>query len=176
MSSHEAAMKIESLLGTQLPEDFRSWLTDDSRVCPVPSDVTIPDDPPWIDEVVYLYNAEQLLSFTTEEHDMNLQGVRNLPNETLLLGGNDLGDYYLLSLRRPDFGSVYYLFHETAAPEEDDWAGIFVLAPSFRDWLATLVQKQTNPNIPDWEHIRREELDEILNTPSKPPRPWWRFW
>jgi hypothetical protein len=120
-----------------------------------------------------LYHAAQILSDTVEEYDMNRLGVRNIPTETIVIGNNGEGDLYLLSLRQADFGSVYYLFHETASPQDDEWAGIIVLAPKFNDWLATFVQKQPDPSTPDWDRIRQQELDKILNSPSKP---WWKFW
>lgn len=173
MSSSDAITQLESLLGIGLPEDFRTWLTAGTRTLPIPSDVTIPDDPPWVDEVTHLYDAETILAAATEEQDLNRQGLRDFPSGTILIGDNDNGDYYLLSLRGPDFGSVYYLFHETSSPEDDDWAGIFVLSPNFREWFATLAAKPPDPSIPDWERIRQQELDKILNSSSKP---WWKFW
>jgi hypothetical protein len=176
MSASDAITQLESLLGRRLPEDFRLWLTDATPSLPVPSDVVIPDDPPWIDEVTHLYDAERILSATTGERELNRQGLRDVPSGTIVIGDNDNGDYCLLSLRGPDFGSVYYLFHETASPEDDDWAGIFVLAPDFKEWLDTLAAKPPDPSKPDWERICREERARILNTASAPRRPWWRFW
>jgi hypothetical protein len=176
MSASDAITQLETLLGRRLPEDFRLWLTDATPSLPVPSDVVIPDDPSWIDEVTHLYDAERILAVTTGERELNRQGLRDVPSGTIVIGDNDNGDYYLLSLRGPDFGSVYYLFHETSSPEDDDWAGIFVLAPDFKEWLGTLAAKAPDPNKPDWERICREERARILNTTSAPRRPWWRFW
>ena len=176
MSASDAITQLESLLGRRLPDDFRLWLTDATPSLPVPSDVVIPDDPPWIDEVTHLYDAERILAATTGERELNRQGFRDVPSGTIVIGDNDNGDYYLLSLRGSDFGSVYYLFHETASPEDDDWAGIFVLAPDFKEWLDTLAAKPPDPSKPDWERICREERARILNTASKSRRPWWRFW
>jgi hypothetical protein len=157
----------------RLPEDFRSWLLDPEAPYPVPSDVSIPDESAWIDEVSMLFGAEQILSEFLQQKELWEAGVKDFPSRTLRIGDNEMGDHYLLSLRPNDFGSVYFYFHETANPEEDDDSGIYILSDSFASWLSTLSRKEPDPGIPDWDRIREEQLQKILPKPSKR---WWHVW
>jgi SMI1 / KNR4 family (SUKH-1) len=120
-----------------------------------------------------LYAAEQVLSDLKQQRDILHSGIRDFPSGTLLIGDNDLGDHYLLSLRPADFGSVYFYFHETANPNEDDNSGIYVLCRTFADWLDSLERKEPDPTVPDWDRIREEERARILAAPRKR---WWEFW
>lgn len=54
MPTSETVTELEGNLGASLPPDCRAWLLDPNAPCPVPSDVTIPDESPWTDEVVRL--------------------------------------------------------------------------------------------------------------------------
>ncbi len=173
MIPSESVLELERQLGLRLADDFRSWLLDPEAPYPVPSDVTIPDASTWIDEVSMLLGAEQILSDTLQQKALLEAGVMDFPSGTLRIGDNEMGDHYLLSLRPNDFGSVYFYFHETANPEEDDDSGIYTLSASFTSWLLTLSRKEPNPNIPDWDRIRDEQLQKILSTPSKR---WWQVW
>jgi hypothetical protein len=173
MTSSEAIAEIESIVGLRLPNDYRSWLADPEARYPVPSDVTIPNESPWTDEVERLYAAEQVLSDLKQQRDLLHSGIRDFPSQTLLIGDNDLGDHYLLSLRPDDFGSVYFYFHETANPDEDDNSGVYVLCRTFADWLNSLERKEPDPAVPDWDRIREEERARILAAPRKR---WWEFW
>jgi SMI1-KNR4 cell-wall len=173
MTTSDSVLELERHLGLRLPEDFRSWLLDPEAPYPVPSDVNIPDESTWIDEVSMLLGAEQILSDSLQQKELLDAGVKDFPSKTLRIGDNEMGDHYLLSLRANDFGSVYFYFHETANPEEDDDSGIYILSESFTSWLSTLSRKEPNPNIPDWDRIREEQLQKILSTPSKR---WWQVW
>ena len=173
MTPSESVLELERHLGLRLPEDFRSWLLDPEAPYPVPSDVNIPDESPWIDEVSMLYAAEQLLSDFLQQKELLEAGAKDFPSKTLLIGGNEMGDHYLLSLRPNDFGSVYFYFHETASPEEDDDPGIYPLSESFTSWLPTLSRKEPDPDAPDWDRIHEEQRQKFLATLRKR---WWQFW
>lgn len=173
MTPSESIHELERQLGLRLPEDFRSWLLDPGAPYQVPSDVNIPDESPWIDEVSMLYGAEQILSDYLQQRELLEAGVQDFPSGTLVIGDNEMGDHFLLSLRPGDFGSVCFYFHETANPAEDDDSGIYSLSQSFTSWLSTLSRKEPDPNVPDWDRIREEQLQKILSTPSKR---WWQLW
>lgn len=173
MTTSESVLELERHLGSRLPEEFRSWLLDSEAPYPIPSDVNIPDECPWIDEVSMLLGAEQILADSLQQKELLEEGVKNIPSKTLRIGENEMGDHYLLSLRPDDFGSVYFYFHETANPEEDDNSGIFTLSDSFTSWLSSLSRKDPDPSIPDWDRTREEQLQMI---PSKPSKRWWQVW
>lgn len=168
-----AIVSIEGILGKALPSEYRNWLLDPSANHPFPSDVTIPDDPPWTDEVPGLYTAQQALQELKREHDFSEAGFRGIPAQFLAIGENGMGDYFLLSLGDADSGAVSYLFHEACNPDENDWEGNFALSPTFSGWIQGLIKKEQEPDIPDWDSIRKAEFDRILHTPKKR---WWQFW
>ena len=120
-----------------------------------------------------LYAAEQMLSDFLQQKELLEAGAKDFPSKTLLIGSNELGDHYLLSLRQNDFGSVYFYFHETSNPEEDDDPGIYALSDSFTSWLHTLSRKEPDSDAPDWDQIRDEQLQKLLSNPSKR---WWQLW
>lgn len=173
MTSPEAIVEVELRLGIRLPEDYRAWLLDPEAPNPVPSEINIPDDNPWVDEVSVIYRAERVLADTLREQELVEAGFQDFPSRMIPIGENDLGDYYLLSIRAKDFGGVYFYFHETANLELDDDSGMYALAESFAAWLSTLSRKEADPDTPDWERIRSEERQKILSSPSKR---WWQIW
>jgi hypothetical protein len=106
MTPSESVIELERHLGLRLPEDFRSWLLDPEAPYPVPSDINIlgnvPEESPWIDEVSMLYAAEQILADFLQQKELLEAGAKDFPSNTLLIGGNEMGDHYLLSLRTND--------------------------------------------------------------------------
>ena len=142
-----ALTQLEGLLGLTLPEDYRTWLMDPDAPYPAPIELWIPDDNPWIDSVENFSDVHQLLADMTLEAELNAAECRDYPPQTIAIADNELGDHYLLSLRQGDFGAVYYMFHETCYPEEENPKGLYKLAPSFREWLASLVLQSSKGRI-----------------------------
>ena len=173
ISTPELVAHIERIIGRTLPTDYRNWLLNPAAIPHTPLSVTIPDDSPWTDTIETFYRAEKVFEEVQREAEFNASGVRDFPVDTLPIGDNDNGDHFLLSLRESDFGSIYYFFHETADPMEDDWGGVYVLASNLPQWLETLEAVERDESSQDWETSRRLELETFLNTP---PKPWWKFW
>ncbi len=68
---------------------------------------------------------------------------------------NGNGDFYIVSLRESDFGSILYAFHETCDPMDDSLDGAIVLAPSFSEWTASFRPKQKRTSTPDWTQFAK---------------------
>ena len=176
MTKEQALAKIETWVG-RLPDDYRAWLLEDEPADPCPAQVTIPDRSPWTDELVQLYSVEALLDELTTEQQYIAAEARNYPRQTIPIGDNGESNFFLLSLRPDDFGSVYYLFHETACPMEDDSAGIFVLASGFSKWLGGLerIEGRERGDTAPKPYDEKAAFEAWLRT-KEPPRKWWQFW
>jgi hypothetical protein len=84
------------------------------------------------------YATQQILQTLHEDAALVQQGVLpSFPRHAIPIG-ESYGDYYLLSLRDHDYGSILFLFHETANPKNDFRDGLITLADSFTSWLPTL--------------------------------------
>lgn len=138
LTTSEAAAKIEESFQRPLPEDYAHWLTAPDSAYPAPAEVPIPHESPWIHRIEMFYAAQQILQTLQEDAELVQEGaLPSFPAQTIPIG-ESYGDYYLLSLRDRDYGSVLFLFHETADPENDFRDGFITLAESFSAWLPTL--------------------------------------
>lgn len=169
----QSILMIEEILGRSLPKDFRAHLLSPDRDCVIPAEVEIPDEKSlWVDEINILYSATEILARVQLEVELIKTENRDFPTGMLPFGDNEMGDYYLISLRQSDFGSLYFMFHETCHPLDEEPEGLYLLDQSFSHWMGTLKKLPSEPES-DWEVKRRKEWEKIIQAPAKP---WWKFW
>lgn len=145
----EALAKLEALYQRPIPRDYVNWLLDPNGPYPAPAEVQIPDESPWIDRIDMFYSVQQVLQ-TLQEDAENAKhgGGASFPSFAFPMGDN-YGDYYLISLRDHDYGSVLFLFHETADRENDFRNGLITLSDSFAAWLPTLTPVPEDEDSPE---------------------------
>lgn len=169
---NETVSEIEKIVGARLPEDIRSFYSAADSEIDLPAEIDVPYSSPWIDEVHGFFNENEALTLLREDILSQEYDSRYIPARTIPIADNGNGDFYIMSLRQSDFGTILYAFHETCDPMDDSLEGAIILAPSFSDWIATFRPKQKQSSTPDWDAIREAQLQEILH----PKPPWWKFW
>lgn len=148
LTNSEAVTKLEEWFQRPLPADFAHWLVDPDAVYPAPAEVEIPGESPWIHRIGMFYAAQQILQTLHEDTEMIRQGVPpSFPIGTMPIADSYGTDYYLISLRDQDCGSVLFMDHETADPYNDFQDGLIPLAESFASWLPTLVSVPEDPDL-----------------------------
>lgn len=166
--------EIEQFLGRPIPEDLRSYLRGDVGEIRLPAEIDIPDASPWTDLVASLYTMEQALVLLREDASLIPYGTRDIPAGMIPIGDNGNGDLYAISIRKFDFGSIHFLFHEMLNPDDESRESSHLLATGFKEWIANFRPAPPRPPTPDWQAIRAAKLKEILESPSPPAR--WKFW
>ena len=137
LTGHDAVALLEQMFQRQLPSDFVAWLLAPNAPYPAPANVRIPDESPWIARIELFYAAQQILQMMQEEAASTQRCLSpSFPNRMIPIG-ESYGDYYLLSLREGDYGSVLFMFHETANAR-NEFRGLITLSGSFAAWLPTL--------------------------------------
>lgn len=170
--SVEDLLRIESVLGKELPADYKDWLSDDGSNLITPNKITIPSDPPWTDTVTKIFPADEVVHYLEMEQEMEVVGSRDFPEGMFPIAENGMGDYYLMSVSDADFGSVFFLFHEESNADEGLW-GLYPMGSGFTEWSGTIekgVPVQRSPEV--------TQIATPIRMPDtkKHPEPWWRFW
>lgn len=168
----DAVAEIEEIVCSKLPKDIRSFYSGNYSEIDLPAEIDVPDSSPWIDEVDGFYDADDALALLKEDIRSLEYETRQIPARTIPIADNGNGDFYIVSLRKEDLGTILYAFHETCDPMDDSLNGAIVLAPSFKEWTASFRPKQKRSSTPDWDEIREAKRQEILH----PKLPWWKFW
>jgi hypothetical protein len=138
LTDREAVAMLEEWFQRSLPADFARWVVDPDAVYPAPAEVPIPAESPWVDRLGAVYAPQQSLQMLHEDAEMVRQGVQSsFPNGTLPFGESYGENYYLLSMRDEDHGSVLFMDHETV-DRYNDFQGLITLTDSFTAWLSTL--------------------------------------
>ena len=139
LTSSEAVAKLEEFFQRPLPEDYAWWLVEPDAVYPALAEVPIPGNSPRIDRIEMVYAPQHILQTLHEDAEMVRQGKRpSFPRGTIPFGESYRGNYYLLSMRDEDHGSVLFMDHKTADPHNDFQKGLITLAESFETWLSAL--------------------------------------
>lgn len=131
--------KLESHIGKKMPSGFRNWMLDEDAPYPAPAEVSIPGSSSWIDRVDRLFAAEEIFHAFVEDEALSQSCAHRFPRDMLVIGDNQSGGYFLLSLREDFWGAVFYMFHETAKISGTDIAGLHFVSASFTDWIGSLV-------------------------------------
>jgi hypothetical protein len=148
LTNNEAVTKLEALFQRSLPADYAQWLVDPDAVYPAPAEVEIPSESPYIHRIGMFYAAQQILQTLHQDAEMIREGVRpSFPIGTMPIADSNETDYYLISLRDEDYGSVLFMDHETADPYDDFKDGLIPLAGSFASWLPTLKLVPEDPDL-----------------------------
>ncbi|MCP5098769.1 MAG: SMI1/KNR4 family protein [Chloroflexi bacterium] len=135
--TEEAILEFEAELGKALPNDYRQYLRLHNGSLPVNHDYWMPGESNWIETVFEMY------SISPRGHPQSLRNFiyddYGIPSGWLPIADSGYGDYTVISLSVEDFGSIYYLFHETHGfdPSEKE-RGVYKLASSFLEWIQVM--------------------------------------
>lgn len=137
-SIEEQVFALEHIIEARLPDDYRAFVLAKAGDTIQELQYYMPHpEGRWVESIDEFYAVESLLQMMPLEIDLRRQGVSDHPLGTLPIAHNGCGDTVLLSYREQDFGSVYHEFLEEG-DADDLWAGVYLLATSFTEWLNQL--------------------------------------
>jgi len=129
---------LELMIGVPLPDDYRAFVVADAGRTILEQQYYMPHPKGrWIESINDFFSLAELLRRMPMEIDLRRQGISDHPPGTLPIADNGCGDTVLLSYRDQDFGSVHHAFLEES-DADDHWAGVYLLAPTFSEWLNQL--------------------------------------
>ena len=144
IATEEQLSRLESLIGAQLPQDYRDFMLTSQASAIEHMDYWLAHpDGRWIETVEELHSGEQLLQMMEMEVDLRGQGLGDHPSGTIPIANNGCGDSVLLSYRGGNLGAVFHEFMEEA-DMDDRWRGVYPLAPSFKAWTQMLARVPTD--------------------------------
>ncbi len=134
----EQLARLERMIGVTLPDDYRAFVLAGTGRTILEQQYYMPHpDGRWIESINDFYSLDHLLHRMPLEIDQRRQSISDHPVGTLPIADNGCGDTVLLSYSDQDFGSVYHAFLEEG-DADDPWAGVYLLAPTFSEWLNQL--------------------------------------
>lgn len=151
LSEHDLEA-FEGEIGTKLPPDFRSLLLVSNGGYPQNNIFRYGDDYSFV--LQELFPLGEPSGYLSELRVMNrrdpiaIETLVGIPNELLVIGLSQCGDYLCLGIRGPHHDKVFWINHEERDPdlaEEDEWLAVEELAPSFRQFMEALQR-------PSWKH------------------------
>jgi hypothetical protein len=142
-----AVAKFEAAIGARLPMEYRSFIESTNGGAPDITNSYIlfpPEDHPegmkgmGIDYFYNLVNRQTPVLELTDEFE-TFRG--RIPDETISIGKDGMGNLLLLQVAGDAIGCMYCWDHESEGCFPDDpWAGTYFLAPSFREFCERLVR------------------------------------
>lgn len=137
-ASEEALNQLEETIGSSLPPDYRRFLSDSNGGRPEASGFVFETSDGMSDSSVryFLTLDEREERYAIAEF---LDQYSKRPSQKMLpVGCDSFGNIVLLDVGAKSVGAVCFWDHEQENMDEPTWDNIFVVAPSFSEFLNAL--------------------------------------
>ena len=131
--------RIEAEIGLNLPVVYREFLLRHNGGKPKPDAVRYNGD--YFDYVGFFY-SEQFRSYASDLIRSIASYKELIPSHYFPIGESPGGDVYCLSLKKEDYGSVYYWDHEIANYDGEPWEeNMIKLANTLSEFIEGLYEE-----------------------------------
>ena len=136
----ESLHRLETEVGSRLPEDYRAFLKEFNGGEPDPSGfVFYADDGPSDSSVRYFLTLDPNATHYNV-FDFLRRYADRIPKGVMPIACDSFGNLVIIDVGAKAFGSVYFWDHEKESMEEPTWDSILQVAPSFTAFERALLQ------------------------------------
>lgn len=135
LPTREELVSFEARHGLKLPEDYRNFLLKVNGGMPSPSLCLWPDGGDFVAVVYGFHHAEEWMRLEQAMTEFDVVASGYLP-VAISNGGN----YFLLSLKEADAGSIHFWDHELEDVDPVMFEELVQVAPSFSHFVNNLVE------------------------------------
>lgn len=153
---------FEAKYAIALPKEYKEFLLEYNGGAPTPSTNKIPEtDVQWL---YGIHNGENWASL-----EWNIETLKNrIPENTLPIAGDSLGNSFLLSLNNDTYGEIWFWDHELEGEEGESYFGnITKSANSFNDFIGNLYEYIPNDEPETDRIIRTNDIKGLISLLDK---------